>query len=67
MNTKYLEALACPQCKGPLKFFAAANSLVCEAESLAYPVKDGIMYLEAAHRLAWDAASQSASTEQAAS
>jgi uncharacterized protein YbaR (Trm112 family) len=34
-------------CKGPLKFQRAAQVLVCRAERLAFPVKEGVpMMLE---------------------
>ncbi|XZG71581.1 Trm112 family protein [Chitinibacteraceae bacterium HSL-7] len=42
MDAKLLEILVCPQCKGPLVYRKAAQELVCKADRLAYPVKDGI-------------------------
>jgi uncharacterized protein YbaR (Trm112 family) len=32
----------CPLCKGPLVYRREAAELVCKADRLAYPVKDGI-------------------------
>ena len=42
MDSKLLDILACPVCKGPLTWHADAQQLVCRAERLAYPVRDGI-------------------------
>jgi uncharacterized protein len=49
MNPKYLEVLACPTCKGPLTYDAAAQQLVCGFEKLGFPIQDGIMLLERSH------------------
>ena len=47
MDPKLLEILVCPICKGPLKFQRAAQVLVCRAERLAFPLRDGVpMMLE---------------------
>ena len=42
MDTKLLEILVCPLCKGPLLHRAQAAELVCRADRLGFPVKDGI-------------------------
>lgn len=56
MDTRLLEILACPTCKGPLVHARAAELLICRAERLAYPVRDGIPVLldEEARPLASD-------------
>jgi uncharacterized protein YbaR (Trm112 family) len=43
----------CPLCKGPLVYRREAAELVCKADRLAFPVKDGIpvMLEEDARRL----------------
>ena len=47
MDDRLLDILACPVCKGPLKFQRAAQVLVCRAERLAFPMRDGVpMMLE---------------------
>ncbi|MBC8027452.1 MAG: Trm112 family protein [Steroidobacteraceae bacterium] len=47
MDDRLLDILACPLCKGPLKFQKASDVLVCRAERLAFPIKDGVpMMLE---------------------
>ncbi len=42
MDPKLLEILVCPLCKGPLAWRKDAQELVCKADRLAFPVKDGI-------------------------
>jgi uncharacterized protein len=42
LDTRLLDILACPLCKGPLLNKAAAQVLVCRADRLAFPVRDGV-------------------------
>ena len=42
MDTKLLDILACPLCKGPLQYSKVQQLLVCRADRLAYPIRDGI-------------------------
>jgi uncharacterized protein YbaR (Trm112 family) len=42
VDPKLLEILVCPLCKGPLVHKPGAAELICKADRLAYPVKDGI-------------------------
>jgi uncharacterized protein YbaR (Trm112 family) len=42
MDAKLLDILVCPLCKGPLLEQRAAMVLVCRADRLAFPVRDGI-------------------------
>jgi uncharacterized protein YbaR (Trm112 family) len=53
MDSKLLDILACPICKGPLQYSRAQQVLVCRADRLAYSVRDGIpvMLEEDARRL----------------
>ena len=52
MDNRLLELLVCPLCKGPLEWRREAMELVCHADRLAYPVRDGIpAMLEAEARL----------------
>jgi len=53
MDTKLLDILACPICKGPLQYSKSQQVLVCRADRLAFPVRDGIplMLEEEARRL----------------
>ena len=56
MDTKLLDILACPVCKGPLQHAREAQVLVCRADRLAYPIRDGIpvMLEEEARQLSTD-------------
>lgn len=56
MDDRLLDILACPVCKGPLKFQRAAEVLVCRADRLAFPIKGGVpmMIEEDARQLASD-------------
>jgi len=42
MDSRLLEILACPICKGPLKYQRDAQVLVCRLDRLAYPVRDDV-------------------------
>ena len=42
MDSKLLDILVCPLCKGPLLYKKTPGELVCKPCRLAYPVKDGI-------------------------
>ncbi len=42
MYTRLLDILVCPICKGPLQHDKKALELICNADKLAYPIRDGI-------------------------
>ncbi len=42
MDKKLLDILACPICKSSLIYKQEAEELVCKADRLAFPIKDGI-------------------------
>lgn len=42
MDKKLLDILACPICKSSLIYKQEAQELLCKADRLAFPVKDGI-------------------------
>jgi len=42
IDPRLLEILVCPLCKGPLVHRREAGELVCKADRLAFPIKDGI-------------------------
>ena len=56
MDSRLLEILACPICKGPLKYHRDSQVLVCRMDRLAYPVRDDVpvMLEEEARQLAAD-------------
>lgn len=53
IDTKLLEILVCPLTKGPLRYDKAAQELISDEASLAYPVRDGIpiMLIDEARQL----------------
>jgi len=56
MDTKLLDILACPICKGELKYNKEAKELICKLDRLAFPVKDDIpvMLVDEARQLPAD-------------
>ncbi|MEO6081057.1 MAG: Trm112 family protein [Steroidobacteraceae bacterium] len=51
LDSRLLDILACPLCKGPVVFRTEAAVLVCRADRLAFPVTDGVpVMLEAEAR-----------------
>lgn len=51
MESRLLQILVCPLCKGRLQHDRQRQELVCRADRLAYPVRDGVpMMLEAEAR-----------------
>jgi uncharacterized protein len=56
MDSRLLDILACPICKGPLKFQRDAQVLVCRLDRLAYPIRDEVpvMLEEEAKQLSVD-------------
>ena len=42
VDPRLLEILVCPLCKGKLVYRRQADELICKADRLGYPVKDGI-------------------------
>lgn len=37
-----LEILACPQCKGDIRYNGSKDALICDACKLEYPIRDDI-------------------------
>jgi uncharacterized protein YbaR (Trm112 family) len=56
VDTRLLDILACPLCKGTLRYDRPSQSLVCRADRLAFPVRDDVpvMLEEEARQLAAD-------------
>ena len=42
MDKRLLDILVCPLCKGKLVLEKATDELICRADKLAYPIRDGI-------------------------
>jgi uncharacterized protein len=56
MDSRLLDILACPVCKGSLVYRRESQVLVCRLDRLAYPIRDDvpIMLEEEARQLAAD-------------
>jgi uncharacterized protein YbaR (Trm112 family) len=56
MEARLLEILVCPLCKGPLQHDVKAKELICRADRLAFPIRDGIpiLWVEEARTLSVD-------------
>jgi uncharacterized protein YbaR (Trm112 family) len=56
MDQRLLDILACPVCKGRLKYLRESGELLCRADRLVYPIHDGIPWLleEEARQVASD-------------
>lgn len=42
MDSKLLDILVCPICKGPLVYRKTAQELICKGDRLAFPIRDDI-------------------------
>jgi uncharacterized protein YbaR (Trm112 family) len=53
VNSRLLDILVCPACKGTLTHDKKAQELICAVDKLAYPIRDGIpiMWVEEARDL----------------
>ncbi len=53
MDSRLLDILVCPVCKGPLRYDREAGELICRADRLAFPIRDDIpvMLEEEARRI----------------
>lgn len=55
MDTRLMQLLVCPVCKGPLQRADDGLSLTCAADRLAYPIRDGIPVMLESEALAIEA------------
>ena len=42
LDARLLDILACPVCKGPLRYERKEALLICRADRLAFPIRDDI-------------------------
>ncbi|NYT24202.1 Trm112 family protein [Alcaligenaceae bacterium] len=42
MESRLLEILVCPVCKSPLRYERQRQELICRADRLAFPIRDGV-------------------------
>ena len=56
MDRKLLAILVCPLCKGELRYDRKAGELLCLADGLAFPIRDGvpIMLRDEARQMSFD-------------
>ena len=52
-DSKLLEIVACPVCKGKLDFDKQEQKLICKADKLAYSITEGIPVLLADKAEKW--------------
>lgn len=45
MDSRLLDILVCPVCKGPLRHEREPAALICAADRLSFPIRDGIPVL----------------------
>lgn len=43
---KLIDIMACPSCKGPLRYGKFNDELICQSEQLAFPIIDGIPVMQ---------------------
>ena len=56
MDKRLLDILVCPICKSSLQHDVENNELICKADKLAFPIKDGIPVMLVAEARSLDAA-----------
>ena len=63
MDTRLLQLLVCPVCKGPLADLRseAGQELTCHADRLAFPVRDDIPVMLESDARSWDPEAEPAS------
>lgn len=55
MDPKMIDVLVCPICKGPLHLDRERQLLICKADQLAYPIRDGVPIMLEEEAQAWTA------------
>ena len=62
MDARLIDVMVCPVCKGPLQHEKKSQELICNADKLAFPIRDGIpvMWTDQARDLSAPAADASA-------
>lgn len=65
MDTRLIQLLVCPVCKGPLRRADDGHALVCQADRLAFPIRDGIPVMLENEALSLDPPAEPTSTPAA--
>ena len=55
MDNRLLELLVCPICKGPLELQRTPPELTCNADRLAFPIRDGMAVMLESEARSFDA------------
>ena len=55
MDSRLLDILVCPVCKGPLRLDREFQTLDCQADRLAFPIRDDIPVMIDSEAVALDA------------
>jgi uncharacterized protein YbaR (Trm112 family) len=63
VDHRLLDILVCPNCKGPLVYDKKAQELLCNADKLAYPIRDGIPIMWVDEARDWNAKADAPATE----
>ncbi len=63
MDHRLLELLVCPLCKGPLECQRTPPELVCNADRLAFPIRDGMAVMLEGEARALDVAPEASAPE----
>lgn len=66
MESRLLELLVCPVCKGPLHYEREAQELICRADRLAFPIRDGVPVMLEPEARSWQASESAANTATSA-
>lgn len=53
METRLLQILVCPVCKGSLDYQKNQQELVCKKDKLAFPIRDGVPVMLANEASSW--------------
>jgi uncharacterized protein YbaR (Trm112 family) len=74
MDTRLIQLLVCPVCKGPLLHPTPGDLLICHTDHLGFPIRDGIPLMLESEAIALDddnqpigATTTSPTTDQAGS
>lgn len=68
MDTRLIDLLVCPVCKGPLQrapHHAKGDLLVCNADRLGFPIRDGIPVMLENEAVSLDAAADAGEESEA--
>lgn len=65
MESRLLDILVCPLCKSPLRHDRRQKELICRADKLAFPIRDGVPIMLESEARELDLATESAENADA--